>query len=64
MDETNEKAQQTVQKYLVLIRMICLMENRLVRSEAVYLIINLFIFLASTLSLNRKGLLSGSLVLF
>ncbi len=64
MDETNEKAQQTVQKYLVLIKMICLTENRLVRSEMVYLIINLFIFLASTMSLNGKGLLSSSLVLF
>ena len=64
MDEMNEKAQQTVQKYLALIKMICTMENRLVRSEMVYLIINLFIFLASTLSINRNGLLSGSLVLF
>jgi hypothetical protein len=64
MDETSEKAQQTVQKYLALIDMIGLMENRLVRSEMVYLMINLFIFLASTLSLHRKGLLIGSLVLF
>ena len=64
MDEMNEKAQPTVQKYLALINMICIMENRLVRSEMVYLIINIFIFLASTLSLNGKGLLSGSFFLF
>ncbi len=64
MDETNEKAQQTVQKYLVLMKVICIMETRLVRSEMVYLIINIFIFLSSTMFLNRKGLLSNSLVLF
>jgi hypothetical protein len=64
MDETNEKAQQTVQKYVLLMKMICIMENRLVRSEMVYLIINIFIFLSSTMSLNREGLFGNSLVLF
>jgi hypothetical protein len=53
MDEVNGKTQQTVQKYLVLMNMICVMENRLVRSEMVYLIINIFVFFSSTLSLNR-----------
>jgi hypothetical protein len=52
MDETNEKTQQSVQKYGLLISMICIMENRLIRSEMVYLIINIFIFFASTICLN------------
>ena len=43
MDETNEQKEQTVQKYLLLMNMICTMENRLVRSEMVYLIINIII---------------------
>ena len=64
MDETNEKAQQTVQKYLLLMKMICITENRLVRSEMVYLIINIFIFFSSTMSLNRKEFLGHSFVLF
>jgi len=64
MDETNEKAQQTVQKYILLIKMICIMENRLVRSEIVYLIINIFIFFSSTMSLNREGFYSNSFLLF
>ncbi len=59
MDEMNGKAEQTVQKYLLLMRMICIMENRLVRTEFVYLIINMVIFLSSTFSLNR-GRFSGS----
>ena len=50
MDETNEQKEQTVQKYLLLMNMICAMENRLVRSEMVYLIINIIIFFSSTLS--------------
>ena len=52
MDETSEKTQQSVQKYGLLINMICIMENRLIRSEMVYLIINIFIFFASTICLN------------
>jgi len=52
MDETNEKMQQSVQKYLLLMNMICIIENRLMRSEMLYLIINIFIFLTSTISLN------------
>jgi len=51
MDEMNEKMQQSVQKYLLLMKVICMMENRLNRSEMVYLIINIFVFFASTLSL-------------
>jgi hypothetical protein len=33
-------------------KMICVMENRLVRSEMAYLIINIFIFFTSTICLN------------
>jgi len=64
MNETSEKAQQTVQKYLLLMRMICIMENRLLRSEMILIIINIFIFFSSTISLNRRGLFGSSLVLF
>ena len=64
MDETNEKAQQTVQKYLLLMKMIYIMENRLIRSEIVYLIINIFIFFSSTMSLNREGFFGNSFLLF
>ena len=64
MDETNEKTQQSVQKYGLLISMICIMENRLIRSEMVYLIINIFIFLSSTMSLNRGKFFGYSFVLF
>ena len=52
MDETNEKTQQSVQKYLLLMKMICIMETRLIRSEMVYLMINIFIFFTSTICLN------------
>jgi len=52
MDETNEKTQQSVQKYLLLMKMIYIMENRLIRSEMVYLIVNIFIFFTSTICLN------------
>ncbi|MGD0916545.1 MAG: hypothetical protein ABSB22_08805 [Thermodesulfobacteriota bacterium] len=63
MDETNEKMQQTVQKYLLLMKMICIMENRLVHSEIAYLIFNISIFFISTISLNREGLLGYSYLL-
>jgi hypothetical protein len=52
MDETNEKTEQTVQKYLLLMNMIGTMEDRLLRSEMVFLIVNIFIFFTSTISLN------------
>jgi hypothetical protein len=64
MDETNEKAQQTVQKYILLMKMIGMVENRHVRSEIAYLIINIFIFLSSTMSLNREGFFDSSFLLF
>ena len=64
MDETSEKAQQTVQKYLLLMRMIYIMESRLVLSEMVYLIINIFIFFSSTMSLNRERFWGHFSVLF
>jgi predicted membrane protein len=52
MDEINEKMEQTMQKYLLLMKMIGTMEDRLLRSEMVYLIVNIFIFFTSTISLN------------
>ena len=64
MDEMNEKGQQTVQKYLLLMKMICIMENRLVGSEIAYLISNIFIFFGSTMSLNREGSSGNSLLMF
>ena len=53
MDETNERTEQTGEKYLLLMNMIGIMENRLVRSEMVYLIINIFVFFSSTISFSR-----------
>lgn len=53
MNETNDKIEHTVQKYLGLMNMITNMENRLVRSEMIYLIINIFVFMGSTISLSR-----------
>jgi hypothetical protein len=64
MDETNEKGQPTVQKYLLLMKMICIMENRLVGSEIAYLIINIFIFFSLSVSLNRERFFSSSFLLF
>ncbi len=52
MDEANEKMEQTLQKYLMLMNLIGIMEDRLLRSEIVYLIVNVFIFFTSTISLN------------
>src|SRR4030043_492157 len=52
MDETNEKMQQSVQKYSLLMKMIFILENRLIRYEMVYLIIHIFIFFTSTICLN------------
>jgi hypothetical protein len=64
MDETIEQKQQTVQKYLLLMNMICAMETRLVCSEMVYLIINIFIFYSSTISLNRARFFGYPYLLF
>ena len=64
MDETNENAQQTVQKYILLMKMISIMENRFVRSDIAYLIINIFIFLISMMSLNREGFFGNTFLLF
>jgi len=52
MDDTNENMQQSMQKYLLLMKMICIIEDRLNRSEMVYLIVNIFVFFASIISLN------------
>jgi len=52
MDETNEVMQPPLQKYRLLVKIIGHLENRMIRSEMVYLIINLFIFFASTICFN------------
>lgn len=64
MDEANERTEQTVEKYLALMDMICIMENRLVRSEMVYLIINVLVYFSSTLSLNRMKFFGHTYLLF
>jgi len=64
MDETNGQKEQTVQKYLLLMNMICTMENRLVRSEMVYLIVNIIIFFSSTISLSRTRFFGYPYLLF
>lgn len=47
MAMTEDKGQATTMKYLDLMKMISIMENRLVRTETVYLILNVFIFFIS-----------------
>ncbi len=64
MDEANGRTEQTVEKYVALMNMICIMENRLVRSEMVYLIINILVFFSSTLSLNRVNFFGYTYLLF
>ena len=60
MDETNEQMERSLKKYLILMRMICITESRLTRSEMVYLIINILIFLTSTICLNLVKFLAPS----
>jgi hypothetical protein len=60
MDEANEKTQPSVQKYLFLMKMIHTIENRLVYSETIYLMINIFIFFTSIFCLNLVKYLSSS----
>jgi len=64
MDVTNEKMQQTVQKYLQLMETICNMENRLVRSEMAYLIMNIFVYFSSTISFTRMKFFGYTYLLF
>jgi hypothetical protein len=64
MDEPNEKMQQTVQKYIQLMEMICSMENRLVRSEMAYLIMNIFVYFSSTISFTRMTFFGYTFLLF
>ena len=64
MEETSEQKELTVQKYVLLMNMISVMENRLVYSQTVYLIINIFIFFSSTISVNRAGFLGYRYLLF
>ena len=52
MDEAKEKTQLSVQKYLFLMKMIHTIENRIVYSETIYLLSNIFIFFTSILCLN------------
>ena len=52
MDEANEKPQPSVKKYLFLMKMIHMVEHRLVHIELACLTINLFIFFTSILCLN------------
>jgi hypothetical protein len=60
MDEANEKMQSSAQKYLFLMKMIHMVENRLVHIELVCLMINLFIFFTSILCLNLVKYFSSS----
>lgn len=53
MNQTNDKMELTAQKYLGLMDMISTIENRMVRSELTYLIVNVFIFFISTLALRQ-----------
>lgn len=64
MDGTNDKIELTVQKYLGLMQMISTIENRMVRSEMIYLIVNIFVFFISTLSLRREQFFGYPYVLF
>jgi hypothetical protein len=60
MEETNEKIQPSVRKYLSLVKIIHTIENRLVYSETIYLIINIFIFFTSILCINLVKFFSSS----
>ena len=64
MNETNDKIELTVQKYLGLMNMIATIENRMVRSEMAYLIVNIFIFFISTLALRQAQFFGYPYVLF
>ena len=64
MDEKNDNMEFTLQKYLALMKMIVSMENRMVRSEMIYLIVNVFIFFVSTLSLQHARFFGYPYVLF
>ena len=60
MDESNEKTQSSVRKYLFLMKMIHMVEHRLVHIELACLTINLFIFFTSILCLNLVKYFSSS----
>jgi hypothetical protein len=64
MEETNDKMELTVQKYLGLMEMISTIENRMTRSEMTYLIVNVFIFFTSTLALPQAQFLGHPFSLF
>lgn len=48
MTKREEKGQTTTLKYLALIKIIYTMENRLVHTETIYLVLNVFIYFVST----------------
>ena len=64
MDEENGNMEFTVKKYLALMKMITTMENRMVRSEMIFLIVNVFIFFVSTLSFQHARFFGYPYVLF
>lgn len=64
MDGPNDKIDLTVQKYLGLMNMISTVENRMVRTEMIYLIINIFVFFVSMLSLPKVHFFGYPSVLF
>lgn len=64
MDGFQDKIELTVKKYLGLMNMISTMENRMFRSEMIYLILNIFIFFVSTLSLHSAQFFGYPYVLF
>ena len=64
MNETIDKMELTVQKYLSLMNMITTIENRMVRSELVYLIVNVFIFFVSTTALSTAQFFGIPFLLF
>lgn len=52
MTKHEEKGQTTTLKYLALMKLISVMENRLVRTETVYLVLNVFIYFVLTIWLT------------
>jgi len=64
MVETNDRPDLTVQKYLGLMNMISSMESRMVRTEMVYLVVNIFVFFVSTLSIPKAEFFGYSYALF
>ena len=64
MEGSDNEMDLTVQKYLGLMNMISSVENRMVRTEMIYLMVNIFIFFVSTLSLPKAHFFGYPYVLF